>query len=61
MLWLPDRTPIFVGGIIFLALLVIAKHRANIARLMQGKESRFGSKKSSTPPGTDKKNRKVRA
>jgi glycerol-3-phosphate acyltransferase PlsY len=61
MLWLPDRTPIFVGGIIFLALLVIAKHRANIARLMQGKESRFGSKKSSTPPDTDKKNRKVRA
>ena len=62
MLWLPDRSPIFVGGIIFLALLVIAKHRANIARLMQGKESRFGSKKSSTPD--DKKpdtNKKVRA
>lgn len=46
MLWMPDRTPIFVGGIIFLALLVIAKHHANIARLMQGKENRFGRKKS---------------
>jgi glycerol-3-phosphate acyltransferase PlsY len=55
MLWLPDRTPIFVGGIIFLALLVIAKHRANIARLMQGKESRFAGKKSSPPPDPNKK------
>jgi glycerol-3-phosphate acyltransferase PlsY len=54
MLWMPDRSPIFIGGIIFLALLVIAKHHANIARLMQGKESRFGSKKSSTPPDNNK-------
>ncbi|HEX5282802.1 MAG TPA: glycerol-3-phosphate 1-O-acyltransferase PlsY [Bryocella sp.] len=54
MLWLPDRTPIFVGGVIFIALLVIAKHRANIARLMQGKESRFGSRKSSPPANPDK-------
>lgn len=60
MLWLPDRSPVFVGGIIFLALLVIAKHHANIARLMQGKENRFGSKKSSAPPDTNKK-KKVRA
>ena len=55
LLWMPDRTPIFVGGVIFLALLVIAKHHANIARLMQGKESRFGSKKSSHPPTPNKK------
>jgi glycerol-3-phosphate acyltransferase PlsY len=68
MLWMPDRTPLFVGGIIFLALLVIAKHHANIARLMEGKESRFGSKKSSTPPDPNKPdtnkpdtNKKVRA
>jgi glycerol-3-phosphate acyltransferase PlsY len=54
MLWLPDRTPLFVGGIIFLALLVVAKHHANIARLMQGKESRFGSKKSSPPTDPNK-------
>ncbi len=57
LLWMPDRSPLFVGGVIFLALLVIAKHRANIARLMQGKESRFGSKKSSAPDGTDKQDR----
>jgi glycerol-3-phosphate acyltransferase PlsY len=55
---MPDRSPIFVGGVIFLALLVIAKHHANIARLMQGKESRFGSKKSLPP--TDP-NKQVRA
>lgn len=54
MLWMPDRTPIFVGGVIFIALLVIAKHHANIARLMQGKESRFGSKKSSKPADPNK-------
>jgi glycerol-3-phosphate acyltransferase PlsY len=54
MLWLPDRTPIFVGGIIFIALLVIAKHRANIARLMERKESRFGSKKSASTTDPDK-------
>ena len=56
LLWMPDRSPVFVGGVIFLALLVIAKHHANIARLMQGKESRFGSKKSAPPD-----NKKVRA
>jgi glycerol-3-phosphate acyltransferase PlsY len=55
---MPDRSPVFVGGMIFLALLVIAKHHANIARLMQGKESRFGSKKSLPP--TDP-NKQVRA
>jgi acyl phosphate:glycerol-3-phosphate acyltransferase len=54
LLWMPDRSPIFVGGVIFLALLVIAKHHANIARLMQGKESRFGKKKS-TPPANPNK------
>ena len=44
MLLMPDRSPIFIGGVIFLALLVIAKHRANIARLMSGTENRFGKK-----------------
>jgi glycerol-3-phosphate acyltransferase PlsY len=58
LLWMPDRSPLFVGGIIFISLLVIAKHQANIARLMQGKESRFGSKKSLPP--TDP-NKQVRA
>lgn len=46
MLLMPDRSPIFIGGVIFLALLVIAKHHANIARLMNGTENRFGRKKS---------------
>ena len=58
LLWMPDRTPLFVGGVIFISLLVIAKHRANISRLMQGKESRFGSKKPLPP--TDP-NKQVRA
>jgi acyl phosphate:glycerol-3-phosphate acyltransferase len=58
LLLMPDRSPVFVGGVIFLSLLVIAKHHANIARLMQGKESRFGSKKSLPP--TDP-NKQVRA
>ncbi len=49
LLWMPDRSPIFVGGVIFLSLLVVAKHHANIARLMQGKESRFGRRKSLPP------------
>ena len=55
LLWMPDRSPIFVGGVIFLALLVIVKHHANIARLMEGKESRFGNKKSVPPTDTNKK------
>jgi acyl phosphate:glycerol-3-phosphate acyltransferase len=45
LLLLPDRSPVFIGGTIFLALLVIIKHQANISRLLQGKEHRFGSKK----------------
>lgn len=48
LLWMPDRSPVFVGGVIFLALLVIAKHHANISRLMQGTENRFGGKKASS-------------
>ncbi|RXH55184.1 glycerol-3-phosphate 1-O-acyltransferase PlsY [Granulicella sibirica] len=43
--FLPIRTPIFVGGIVFIALLVIVKHHANVGRLIAGTESRFGSKK----------------
>ncbi len=39
----PDRSPVYLGGICFIALLVIAKHHANIARLLAGSESRFGS------------------
>lgn len=44
LLFIADRSPIYLGGVIFLALLVIVKHQANIARLLQGRESRFGAK-----------------
>lgn len=43
LLTVPDRSPVFVGGVMFIALLVIVKHRSNIARLMRGQEDRFGS------------------
>jgi glycerol-3-phosphate acyltransferase PlsY len=42
------RSPIFVGGTIFISLLCIMKHSANIARLKSGTESKIGSKKSAT-------------
>lgn len=45
MLLLPDRSAVYLGGVIFIAVLVIAKHSANIGRLVAGKESRFGGKK----------------
>jgi glycerol-3-phosphate acyltransferase PlsY len=47
MLTNPDRSPVFIGGVMFIALLVIVKHHANIARLLNHTESRFGAKKSS--------------
>ena len=47
MLTVPVRSPVFVGSILFLALLVIARHHANIGRLMNGTELRFGKKKES--------------
>ena len=37
------RSPIVVGGLLLIPLLVILKHHANIARLIAGTESRFGS------------------
>jgi glycerol-3-phosphate acyltransferase PlsY len=39
------RSPVFIAGITFIPLLVIIKHQANIARLFNGTENRFGSKK----------------
>jgi glycerol-3-phosphate acyltransferase PlsY len=57
MLTVSNRSPVFIGAIIFIALLVVVKHQANIARLLQGKESRFGSKKSveATDAGKEEK------
>lgn len=46
-----DHSVIAIGSIVFLSLLVIVKHHANISRLLQGKESKFGSKKNSKTEG----------
>ncbi len=43
MLLSPDRSPVYLGGLLFIAVLVMVKHHANIARLLAGRESRFGS------------------
>jgi glycerol-3-phosphate acyltransferase PlsY len=51
LLTVPDRAPAFVGGVMFIALLVILKHRANMVRLLRGQESRFGAKKAPRNPG----------
>ncbi len=39
----PERSPVVVVGFLFLSALIIAKHHANIRRLLAGTESRFGS------------------
>ena len=44
LLLLPDRSPVYLGCILFIAVLVIVKHHANIGRLLSGTESRFGSR-----------------
>jgi glycerol-3-phosphate acyltransferase PlsY len=45
-------TPTVVFGFLFIPLLIIVKHHANIWRLLSGTESRFGSKpKSKAGPG----------
>ena len=46
----PDRSPIYLAGVLFIALLVIVKHHANIARLIGGREARFGSSASEGLP-----------
>ena len=45
----PDRTPIYLGGVVFVAGLVIVKHHGNIRRILRGTESRFGKPKTITP------------
>ncbi len=40
-----DHSPLVIGGIFFIPLLIIVKHHANIRRLLSGTESRFGSPK----------------
>ncbi|MGI4830176.1 MAG: glycerol-3-phosphate 1-O-acyltransferase PlsY [Janthinobacterium lividum] len=60
LLLMPDRTPVFVGGVMLISLLVIIKHQGNIARLLQGTEPRFGSKNGSIRPSETPRKRKVR-
>lgn len=38
-------SPVVMGSFLFIPLLICAKHRANIARLLAGTESRFGRQK----------------
>lgn len=40
--FIQPHTPAVVSGLLFIALLVILKHHANIGRLLSGNESRFG-------------------
>jgi glycerol-3-phosphate acyltransferase PlsY len=42
--FVPERSPIVVGGFLSLTVLIIAKHHQNIRRLLAGTESRFGSR-----------------
>ncbi len=57
--WLsPNRSPVYIAGVIFVALLVVAKHQANMQRLLAGTESRFGSQtRTATEPARPKKAR----
>ncbi len=62
ILLLPDRSPVYLCGVVFIALLVILKHRANIQRLVAGTENRFGTKKAVVVgASTDKQNKPKKA
>jgi len=64
ILLVPHRSTALLIGLSFISLLSIAKHHANIVRLLNGKESRFGSTKntdSTNKENTDHKNTKVNA
>lgn len=43
--FIPRHTPIVIAGLVFIPLLIIVKHHANIRRLLSGTENRFGTKK----------------
>lgn len=45
---LGERSPIILGGLAALSVLVFWTHRANIGRLLAGTEPRFGAKKKDT-------------
>jgi glycerol-3-phosphate acyltransferase PlsY len=56
VLLIPARTPALLIGLSIISLLSIAKHHANIARLFQGTEPRFGAPKPSQQDTTTKAN-----
>lgn len=60
VLLLPDRTPVFLGGVVLISLLVIVKHHGNIARMFKGTEPRFGRENGSIRPSETPRKRKVR-
>jgi acyl phosphate:glycerol-3-phosphate acyltransferase len=49
LLLVPTHTSFLIGGLSVISLVSILKHHANIVRLLQGKESRFGANKSPKP------------
>jgi glycerol-3-phosphate acyltransferase PlsY len=64
ILLVPHRSTALLIGLSFISLLSIAKHHANIVRLLQGKESRLGSSKNSDSnhkTNTDSTNKKANA
>ncbi len=44
-IFLTSRTPLVLLAFLFIPLLVVVKHHANIRRLLSGTESRFGARK----------------
>ncbi|MBY9067094.1 glycerol-3-phosphate 1-O-acyltransferase PlsY [Hyphomonas sp. WL0036] len=48
---LGERSPVILGGLAALSVLVFWTHRANIGRLLSGTEPRFGAKKKDAAEG----------
>ncbi|AXE64874.1 glycerol-3-phosphate acyltransferase [Hyphomonas sp. CACIAM 19H1] len=48
---LGERSPVILGGLAALSVLVFWTHRANIGRLLNGTEPRFGAKKKDAAEG----------
>lgn len=46
-----ERSPVIIGGLAALSVLVFWTHRANIGRLLNGTEPRFGAKKKDAAGG----------
>lgn len=46
--FVPNRSPVFLSAVFFVSILCIAKHHANIRRLIAGNENKLGAKKPAT-------------